>query len=388
MNRFAYNQITSSKLPSSYPNYVLNNIKLLSIDKNKSTLVGSFSFSYPQFPSDVDVREVVEGNSFNGAIQFFANAIKLKVLEIQNQQNYWLLEVKIGMDERYDFSVSDKSAEYKIAHLYKNQLISSDDLYILQNEDSEVADFLLQNYAKLRWSTYDILNGYKILSGNKVIQLREAIPMKGVINMEVIGTSNNKFMDLSNFFSLVYHDKNNKLKTINLPGESIIDFDKFFVNEIKSNIKKLYYSRIAPDYAKMIKRYFSLGRFTGDVELVNKVYPYLNSITGLAGQKKSEIALLMKLIEHTKMIGVPIHVFINQISNIKLALSNIIDIDRNVLEEMNALLDKVMYAQLDPKLMIEYLNKVKKILAEYVSIKALEYLKSVKLAPPPKKYIA
>jgi hypothetical protein len=387
MNRFTYDQVTSSKLPSSYPGYVLSNIKLLSINKNKSSLVGSFSFSYPQYPSDVDVREVIEGNSFKGAIDYFINGIRMKVLEIQNQQYYWLLEVKIGFDERYNFSITDPDAGARIAYLYENDLISNDDLDVLRRGEPEEADLLLQNYAKLRWSTYDILNGYKMLPGNHIIRLSEAIPMKGVINMEVIGMSNGKFMDLSNFFALVYHEPNGTLKAINLPQESIEDFTDFFAHEVKSNIKKLYYSKIAPDYAKVIKRMFSLGRFIGDQGLVMKVYPYLNSVTSLAGQKKSEIALLIKLIEHTHMVGVPMHIFINQLSNIQLTLSNIIDIDRDVLIEMNEILNNVMYGQLDPDTMIAYLSKIKKVLSNYVSVKALAYLRSVGLAPPPNKYI-
>lgn len=388
MNRFPYDEVVADKLPSSYPNYVRNNIQIMSINKNKSSIVGSFSFSYPQFPSDVDVRELVdEGSTRDQVIRFFINGITTKVIEIEQIPNYWLMEVKMGFDDRYNFSVLDKLAEYKIASLYKNQLLTDEEFAILQNDNEEIADLLLQNLAKIRWSTYDIVNGYKILRGDKVVYLKEVVPMKGVINMEVIGVSNNKFMDLSNFFTLVYYGQDGKLKSINLPDEVIEDFDSFFVREIKSNIKKLYYSQTSPDYSKMIKRYFSLGRFTGDKDLVNKVYPYLNSIIALAGQKKSEIALLMKLIEHTNMNGVPIEIFINQLSNIKLALSSIVDFDRDLLQDINDILDKVAYEKLSIDNMLEYLGKVKQILSVYVNTKALAYLKHVKLAPPPKKYI-
>lgn len=388
MNRFPYNEVVASKLPSSFPNYVGNNIKIMSINKNKSSVVGSFSFSYPQFPSDIDVRELIdEGDTKDQVIRYFMNGIKMKVNEIEHMPDYWMMEVKIGFDDRFNFSVSDKSANHKIAYLYKNNLINEEELAILQNDNEEVADLLLQNLSKIRWSTSDINNGYKILRGNKVIQLKEVVPMRGVINMEVIGISNGKFTDLSNFFALVYHDQNGKLKSINLPDDTIDDFSKFFTTEVKGNIKKLYYSKIGYDYAKMIKRLFSLGRFTGDKQLVNKVYPYLNSVTALAGQKKSEIALLMKLIEHTQMNGIPIHVFINQLGNIKMALSNVIDLDREVLEKINYALDQVAYGQLGVNSILEYLGKVKKILSEYVNIKALAYLKKVGLAPPPKKYI-
>jgi hypothetical protein len=388
MNRFTYDQVVSSKIPSSYPNYVLDNIQLLSIDKNKSTLVGSFSFSLPQFPSDIDVREVIdEGTTYEGVIRFFINGIRAKVLEIQQKPFYWVTEVKIGYDPRFNFSVVDPDVLFMIQNLMDNNLINESELDILTSGDNEAADFLLQDHAKLRWSVSDLLNGYKMLPGNEIIYLEEAIPQKGVINMEVIGYSNNKFMDLSNFFALVYYDMDGTLKSINLPDQSISDFDTFFTNEVKSNIKKLYYSKIAPDYAKMIKRYFSLGRFVGDEQLVSKVYPYLNSVTALAGQKKSEIALLIKLIQFTGLVGVPQSLLINQLSNIKLSLAAIIDLDRDILLNINNLLDKVMYEPSDANLMVENLNKVKKILATYVSNHALDYLKEVGLAPPPKKYI-
>jgi len=95
----------------------------------------------------------------------------------------------------------------------------------------------------------------------------------------------------------------------------------------------------------------------------------------------------MKLIEHTHMNHVPLNVFINQLGNIKMALSNVVDLNRNVLEKINYALDQVAYGQLGIEQMLEYLGKVKKILLEYVNIKALAYLKKVGLAPPPKKYI-
>lgn len=385
MNNLSYKQITKSKLPSSYPNYILDNIKLLSIDKNKSKLAGSYSFAFTQFPSDIDVQELVnEGDTYDRVINFFIHGLKNKVREISNTPYYWILDIKIGIDKRFDLDKNESMFYGKISKLYDDGLITDNERNMIVSGYSEMT---LKELSTLRWTPEEVLHGYKTLRGNVQISLYDAIAQKSVINIEVVGLSNNKYMDLSNFFTLAYHDKHGMLKSINLPDQAVIDFNKFFVIELKKNIKKLYYSEVHQDYAKLVKRYWSYGRFVGDEQLIEKIAPYMNSIYALAGQKKSEIALLIKLVEHTKMIGVPNDTFKNQLSNIKLSLSNIVDIDTNLLDKINNNLDSIINGAQEADDIIRLLGEIKEILSSFTSYKALKFLKNVKLAPPPNKYI-
>jgi len=343
MDRFTFGDITKKKIDSSFPKFVYDNLALMSINKNKSSLVGSYGFAYPQFPSDLDIREVVDdGYTFNGVVDFFIRAIKRKVLEIQAKPYHWVLEVKIGVDP-------------------------------ITNEP-------------MRWSVDDILRGTKDLDSGRTVNLQYAIVQKNVINMEVVGVSNNKFMDMSNFFALVYHDSDGSLRSVNLPDQSIGNFGEFYVSEIKNSIRELYYSE-KPDFGKMTKRYFSLGRFTADKQLISKVSPFINSIYALAGQKKSDAALLAKLVFHTGMVGVPIDIFNNQLENMKFSIASIITLSDSDLNTINKHIDDIINKDLDLENIISILLDIKDILFYFVNANALNFLRKVKLAPPPNKYI-
>jgi hypothetical protein len=385
MDDLTYGQITKAKLSSSYPKFILDNIKLLSIDKNKSKLAGSYSFAFTQFPSDIDVQELVnEGDTYDKVVDFFIHGIKDKVREISNTPYYWILDIKMGIDRRFDFNIKDKDAHKKIIELHNDGLLNDEEMSILMTNNAEL---LLKELSTLRWKPNEILHGYKILRGNVKISIYGAITQKSVINIEVVGLSNDKYMDLSNFFTLAYHDEKGNLKSINLPDQSVVDFNTFFVIELKKNIKKLYYSDLYRDYAKLVKRYWSYGRFVGDEKLIQTIAPYMNSIYALAGQKKSEIALLIKLVDHTSMIGVPLEIFKNQLSNIKLSLSNVVDIDTNILLLINNNLDSIIDGAQEANNIVRLLEEIKDILSVFLSNKAIKFLKNVGLAPPPNKYI-
>jgi hypothetical protein len=349
---FSYEKIVKSKIPSSYPDFLLGSIALMSINKNKSSLVGSYSFAYPQFPSDIDVREVIdEGYTYEGVVQFFSEAIKKKVLEIQSKQFHWVMEVKIGFNPLYP--------------------------------GEEVP---------MRWSVRDIVNGYMTLEDNSVIKLKDAIRQKSVINMEVIGVSNNKFTDMSTFFALVYRDNKGNLHSVNLPDGTVTDFPTFYVKELKESIRDL---SADGSYAKVIKRLFSLGRFIGDKDLIEKIAWFINSPYAIAGQKRSELVILSKILKFTRGDGVPIQILYNQLMNIKISLSNVITIPDYYLEMLDKNIDHAsalyIYEMKNPgSIELEnttYLDEVAEQLYGFVNEHAGEYLEDVGLLPIPSKYL-
>jgi hypothetical protein len=349
---FSYKNIIRSKLPSSYPDFLLDNVALMSIDKNKSSLVGSYSFAYPQFPSDIDLREVVdEGYTYEGVVDFFKFAIQKKVLEIQSKPFHWVMEIKIGFNP-----------------LYPNKEVP------------------------MRWSVRDIMNGYIVLEDNSVIDIKDAIRQKSVINMEVIGVTNNKFTDMSTFFALVYRDKKGALHSVNLPDASVINFPSFYVKELKESIAILLEGGA---YAKIVKRLFSLGKFIGDSKLINKIAWFINSPYAIAGQKRAELTIISKIIKFTGGIGLPIEILTNQLMNIKNALSNVIVIPDHYLEMLNKNIDKaynIYIYEMSHQGSIElqdtrYIDQVAEQLYGFVNEHAEEYLETVGLLPMPDKYL-
>lgn len=387
MNNIPFDQIISNKLPSSYPKYAIENMNLVSIDKERSIPIGTFSYAATLYPSDIDVFESVKyGHSENEVVDFFAKSIQKIVYEISRRKYYYILEVKVGIDYRYDFKIQDLEAMTRINKLYSNHLLSDEDIIIL-NDDPEVANDLLRKHSVLRWSVRDIIIGYKPLPGGVVMSLHDAIRAKSQINIEVIGLINGKFTDLSNFFVLIYTDKNGREHVVNASQELISDFPTFFTKQLRANIKKLYYSPIFHDYYKLIKRYWSYGRFTKDQQLIEKILPIVNSSLAIVGQKKSEITTLVKLVEHTRLRDVPMDSFKNQVSNIKLSLAGVLGLDNETKQYIDEQIDTIVNQDLSPDKIINILDGVKEILKEYSSEKAFQYLQSVGLAPPPDKYI-
>jgi hypothetical protein len=388
MDKIPFKDLVSNKLQSSYPDYALENFHLVSINQDNAMPIGTYSYAYTMYPSDYDVFEQIsKGHNTDEVVDFFERSLKHLIQNIMSKQYYWILEVKVGIDDRYNFKITDKDAMIRIRCLMNHALFTNEDIKIFSEGDEELSNELLRKYSVLRWSPQEILDGQKLLPGHKYISLNHAIRAKSQINIEIIALINNKFTDLSNFFVLTYTDKLGNEHAINLSQDSITNFTKFFQNNLKSNIKKLYYSPYNKDYYKLIKRYWSYGKFTKDKQLINKILPIVNSKIALAGQKRSELKTLMNLVKHTKLHGIPLNVFHNQIENIKASLSSLIEIGFDILDQINHDLDEIVYGQLEPSQIINILEKVKDLLDRYVSKSTLAYLKKVKLAPPPKKYI-
>jgi hypothetical protein len=383
-----FKEIVRNKLQSSYPNYATENFHLVSINKDNSIPIGTYSYAYTMYPSDYDVFEnVTKGHNTDEVVNFFEKSLKHMVQKIMSRQYYWILEVKVGIDNRYNFKITDDDAMIRINCLKKNGLLLDEDIEIFQQNDQELSDELLRKYAVLRWTPQEILNGVKLLPGNKSISLNDAIRAKSQINIEIIALINNKFTDLSNFFVLSYTDKLGNPHAVNISEDSITDFTKFFKDNLKSNIKKLYYSKHNHDYYKIIKRYWSYGKFAKDKQLIHKLLPIVNSIIALAGQKRSELKTLINLVKHTNLQGVPMDVFHNQIQNLKASLSSLVDMGYDIIDAINYDLDIITNDNATPTEIINILDNVKETLNRYVSKNTLAYLKKVKLAPPPKKYI-
>lgn len=387
MQSIPFDQIISNKLKSSYPKYAIDNMNLVSIDKENSIPIGTFSYSYTIYPSDIDVFEYVKyGDSEDKVVEYFCKSIQKVVYNISIKPFYWILEVKVGIDKRYNFKMEDSDAEMKIGELYQAKLLSDDDLEIL-NSDSEIANELLRKYAVLRWTIHEIIVGVKTLPGNKLIYLQDAIKAKSQINIEVIGLINGKFTDLSNFYVLLYTDQNGNKHVVNASDQLLTDFYTFFTTQLRANIKKMYYSPLNHDYYKLIKRYWSYGKITKDQDLIKRILPIVNSPIALAGQKKSELTTLIKLIEYTGLDRIPMDILKNQISNIKLSLAGVLALGEENIEMINDLINEVVNYDMKPEMMADRLKAVLKILKDFTGNSALIFLKYAGLAPPPEKYI-
>jgi hypothetical protein len=251
------------------------------------------------------------------------------------------------------------------------------------NIANEMIQKILRSHYIVRWSMNDIFNGFKILPGGINLTLEDALTHKSQINIELLAIVNNKITDLSNYFVLMFTDSSGKEMAVNLQQSTITDFINYFKKNLQSSMKKLYYSELDYDYLKLVKRYWSYGRFTKDQKLIDKLVPILNSNIALAGQLKSEIATIIKLLENIPLSQIPIEILRNQLSFWKSRLTHVLEIPDDLEFKIDISIDKIVNNQLDNEQIIDILSPIKERLVKIINENVLQYLMSVGLAPPP-----
>jgi len=389
LSDLSFNQITEAKPDTSYTKEAVDEMRAISIDKENWDLKGSYSFRGSKYPSDIDVSDVFASCcDADTVISKFAKQVQAIVAD-SLRANHWFLEFKAGTDYRYelyDYTIDD------FERLHKEKLLPDDEFTLIfdilsggaTSEGYEVVDELLRQHATIRWSSDEVLSGYKVLPGGVGISLIDAIKDSKVLNMELIVVLNEKFTEMSNFFYLLYYSPDGTVHTINAPQESYDDFSTFFDRELKKNISKLYYSASGANYLKLAKRYFSYGRYFHDEQLVRAVYPLLNSDVGLAGQLKGELATIEKLITSVHFDSIPIPVLRSQLESIKSRLSNVLAIPTESLLMFNNNIIEILNTKyLSPDYILERLEPIMDYLASFTNDHAHTYLFSVGLVPPP-----
>src|SRR5690606_11974822 len=116
-------------------------------------------------------------------------------------------------------------------------------------------NFIFRERKIIRWNESDLLKKYKILPGNLKIKLNEALQYQTFVKLDVIAFINNKFIELTNFFILMY-EKDGILHPINLSYNFYDDNEKIKIYEkqITEDIEKLYFSDMYFNPFKAAKR--------------------------------------------------------------------------------------------------------------------------------------
>lgn len=373
-----------NRLPKSYPNSIRDNIVLMSIDKRKSFPIGTMSYSYALYPSDIDIFEVYDkGSSREELIMGFCKSIQELVGRILQKQYYWILEVKCGMDTRFDFQFNSQDSNNRIGNLIGRGLFNTEEVSVLNSGNEVAINDLLRSKSVLRWSAGEILSGRKLLPGSIFISLQKAVSQGTQTNIECIAVINGKFVDISNFFVLIFVDSYGVEHPINLPEMAITNHHTFQIANLKNAIANLVKEGPKRDFYKVTKRLWSLGRFTHDHNMISKLTSFINSIYALAGQKRSEIKTIMNIVKHTYLDGIPLGILKNQINSLKLPISSIIELGIDNIRTINGMLDSIDYNP-NYQTIIVNLTEIYKILDNFVQINSLNFLRNSGFYPLPK----
>ncbi len=369
----------------SYPKILNDEIKLLSFNSNDSTLIGSASYKIQKYPADIDLYEqVIACCSKDQAIEYFYLGIKSIVNTIRLRPNHWMIEVKCGIDDRYNIN-NRSELGVLLANAKNINLLSSHDYLKLSelynSEDNklnrEIIDEIIRKYKIIRWSANQIELGKQVRYG-KEFNLKECIDTHSPINIEVIAIVNNKFTDLSNFYVVMFHDKiSNRDIVINFPQEYLSDGKKFVIQGLKDGINKVLFSDLNKDVFKGIKRMFSLARITNDNRLFDKIEPYISGPLAELSQIKSELSTIHEILEFTD--NLPWNVVYSQLDSIKWRLGGNTTLTQREFSEIIGIIDNILSNKNDKQFMKDSILYCKNILLNTVNEDSEDILKIIGL---------
>lgn len=381
---------------SSYPKLLNDEINLISFNSEDSVLIGSASYKVQKYPADIDLYQQVKTCcSKEQAIEYFYLGIKSIVNNVRLKKNHWMIEVKCGIDDRYNIidNLAIISTNDIILFLETSQSIISPSDYIklkelvevLKNQNSqekhgdtiELIYNILRRYKIIRWSSSQIELGEQVRYGKK-FYLKDCIDTHSPINIEIIAILNGRFTDISNFYVLMFYDKMTGMDVVvNFPQEYLVDGKKFVIEGLKQGIDKVLFSNIDRDVFKGIKRMFSLARLTNDVNLFRKIRPIISSDLSQLSQLKSELATLHEIIEFTDSL--PWFVVYDQLESIKWRLGGNTYLDDTALDIMTSAIEKILDNRRDIVYMKDTILLIKEYLLDIVNDAAHNYLVHVGL---------
>lgn len=406
MNELFYDLVTIKSL-DSYSQDQIKNIKLISTNKNTfAKPFGSATYRIQKYPGDLDIHEIfIDCCTIKDVINKFEKILKKIVRREEKEIIHYVVEVKAGLDKRYDvdigelnngiFFINTNEIKKKVSQLKKNNLLNKNEIKIINNilkkqkpdqNDYDILYFIFRERKILRWNSNEILQGYKILPGNKKITLNQALYYKTHVKIDVVTLINNRFIEITNFFILAYVDKNNELHMINLDYDYLdkkISFERYD-KQIKEEIEKLYYSNLFYNPFKMAKRIWALARTNKDENMIFLLSPFITSNISFLYQIKSEIDAILRILKETN--GYPIKTINRQIDEMKIKLSNIIEIDNSDINFLNKLINKFNKTH-SYDIKVKTLNNLKNYIKQLINIFTIEELNKLGLNPPPINYL-
>ena len=367
---------------SSYPKILNDEMKLVSFNKNNSSLIGSMSYKIQKYPSDIDLYEQIKVCcSKEEAIEYFQLGIKRIVNEVRLKRYHWVIEVKCGIDDRYD--IINNLTQANLDNFLANNLniLNMDDYHELNRlsaySDLERITDILRKYYVIRWTADEVEFGQKVKAGKR-FYFEDCVDTISPINIEIIAVVNGKFTDISNFYVLMFHNKIDDTDVlINFPQEYLVDGRMFVIEGLKDGINKVLFSKIHKDVFKGIKRMYSLARITENVELYEKIKDIVSSDLSALSQIKSEFATINEILNFTDQL--PWNVLFSQLDTIKFRLGGNTFLSDEYVNIFSDTIDIILSNRHDINYIKEKTLDMKNLLLEIVNGISEKYLKEKNL---------
>jgi hypothetical protein len=395
------NKAFEAKPKEAYPENVVEEMNNLKINEKEDNIhpIGSLSYRGTKYAGDYDFFEKIMMDTKENTIIFFIKNLQRMVKKYITLKNHYYGEIKCGVDKRFDINIGvcqngvyyvNSGLKENIINLYKSKLISKEEYNFIMKVlnkngqiqiDYEKINKILREHRVLRWNYNEIIEGKKkIPNGYKYLE--DAVQDIEKINIETLAIINNKISDVSNFFYLTYTN-NKKEYAINF-NQSYIDDPKSFEQGLLESINSLLYSQMDYNPLKSIKRFFSLARNTGDMNLRKILQPFMNGETMELGKIKSELITINKiLLKHGNKVSQ--NTVISHLDDIKFRMSTILQLDEKIIIEFdNKIID--IDKKYTPKKIIDFTNELSHSLIPILNENAINFLKTNLLYPTPQQY--
>ena len=340
-------ELSTKSIEYGYPSDAMEILKAMSFTDGKDVhIVGSMSLRSQQYAGDYDADETVsvKYRTDELALKKLAHQFKRCIRKLKEMKNVFIGDCKSGSIE--DWRVIPRDAVLsngkitnfdrfeslkKVEQLKDNEIITSEEAKIarkyLRKAGSRVGFVLAKSKLKfhiVRWSVPEILDGHKLLRDGRKFTLEEAFSSPTITKLDTIGlVQNNRYTD----FSMIYKFSN-RGRVLNPDSMDII----------KSIKESIIYYKYHDDPFKVLKREFSLAKFTDNMDKIHSLIPILNSDLGRLYHVLGDIKTLIDLLSHNrpsmKTIKFELDQFKGRISTIY-TFPDFLKLEAKIVDELN-----------------------------------------------------
>jgi hypothetical protein len=410
-----YKRFLESKTLQMYPTKVLQEVDNLSVDPIDfpARIFGSYAFRVQKYPGDVDTFEFfLDCCSPESVVKKFVPKFKKVVQDILDTPGHYYSETKAGLDHRYDINIGllraghcRYSPELKntIEELYMTGLINAYEYRIifslldrtddLDSNEFELIEKIIRNYYVLRWSSEEILRGYKILPLKVKKTLNDACLDVTLLKIDEITFLDGNVTEITNVFRLGYYpigSKNKKeidIARLERDPHAIPDVHIFNYTEgsLLVEIEKFYYSNMFYSPFKMIKRLFSYlkkypqSQGVEEQQFLKKLIGFVAGETSKMYQIRSELETAALVIEKRKIAKVAFNKQLDLIIN---KIATTVDIPESEALDIIELIDE-MQRTTKQEIQLDNIDKISKILEMYINYNTISFLDRIGYNPLP-----
>jgi len=365
--------LATKSYPENYPDDAVTILNAMSFGPNLK-LLGSMSMKAQQYAGDYDGFEVV---NMKGSMQTVLTALRKKmqdnVRKLLKMDNCYINDIKSGCVDAWriiprDVRILDDEVENWTPEVYKQSMERLHSMLkenIITSEEAKKAEAVLHPHMKpvdffaardackfhiLRWKPKDILENSLETRDGSHITLETAFHMPCITKMDVIGwIQNNRYTDFSVIFE--FHC-----------GKTILNPDP--IDIVPSLQADIDYYTLKGKYFKAMKRTFALAKFKGEMGIIERLTPLLNSDLGRLYHVMGDIGTLRSLLNHPRTriedIRTEVDQFIGRLSSI-FAIPEFTRKEPDILAEVRRILT-LPKASLEPEL-----EKLEDTLAEILN---------------------